>query len=617
LHLKDSKTNSIDSNDRTIITVNGTRKEEIELRAREGEEGRVTTAAAAAERTKVLYGEDKTTDTLLQAFSNAKSTWNICTNSTGPSVSMGVEPIKRGTVDLKERGVRIRYATEITKENISYCKELMKIAEVRHLDGSKGAIAVSEKEYVATAVLQEAKAIPHLIHSNVKEIVEHQQYMFDTLWGKSIPAEQKIREIEEGIKPDIIEVIQNSSKAKDLYMNIVKDAVEEILLIFPTINAFIRQEKIGVIQWLTEVVTKEQYNKLKVRILMPIHKSTEQTVQDLKQQCHQNNIDVRFIEQSAGSKATFLVVDRKVSLVMELKDDSKETFDKAIGLSIYSNSKSGVLSFVAIFENLWIQTELYLQVKQANEQLKIHDKIMNEFINVASHELRNPIQPIVGISEVLRSKIKNDEQLTLLSVVIRNAKRLQRLAQNILDVTKIESRSLNLNNEMFELNDVILNAIQDVKDQVDNLKVKLLYNVKGDIISVKADRGRMIQVISNLLNNSIKFTKKGSISINMERKEDEQQVIISVKDTGEGINSEILPRLFSKYATKSFEGNGLGLGLFICKSIVEAHGGKIWAENNNNNGNNGNGIVDSKEKGSTFYFSLPVSNQQLDLKVVN
>ena len=101
-------------------------------------------------------------------------------------------------------------------------------------------------------------------------------------------------------------------------------------------------------------------------------------------------------------------------------------------------------------------------------------------------------------------------------------------------------------------------------------------------------------------------------------KEDEQQVTISVKDTGEGINPEILPRLFSKYATKSFEGNGLGLGLFICKSIVEAHGGKIWAENNNNNNNNnGNGIVDIKEKGSTFYFTLPVNNQQLDVKVVN
>jgi signal transduction histidine kinase len=377
-------------------------------------------------------------------------------------------------------------------------------------------------------------------------------------------------------------------------MNIVKDGVEEILLIFPTSNAFIRQEKIGVIQWLRELVSKEQYNKLKIRILMPIHKSTEKIVQDLKQHSDQNNIDVRFIEQSSGNKATFLVVDRKVSLVMELKDDSKETFDRAIGLSIYSNSKSGVLSFVAIFENLWIQSELYLQVKEANEQLKIHDKIMNEFINVASHELRTPIQPILGISRVLRSKIKNDEQLALLDIIIRNAKRLQRLTEDILDVARIESRSLKLNNELFELNGIILNVIQDVKDRIDNLKVKLLYDVKGDIIPVEADKGRMIQVISNLLNNAIKFTKEGSISINIERKEDNQHVIISVKDTGEGINPEILPILFSKYATKSFEGSGLGLGLFICKSIVEAHGGKIWAENN------------SDGKGATFSFSLPI-----------
>ena len=587
MDVKDSKTNSIDSKDRTIITINDTGKEEeIELRA-----GAI---AAAAESTEVFYGGENTTARLLQAFSNTKSTWNVCANSTGPSVTMGVEPIKRGTVDLKERGIRIKYATEITKENISYCKELMKIAEVRHLDGIKGAMAVSEKEYVAAAVLQEAKAVPHLIYSNVKEIVEQQEYMFDALWSKSIPAEQKIREIEEGIKPDIIEVIQNSSKVKDLYMNIVKDGVEEILLIFPSSNAFIRQEKIGVIQWLRELVTKEQYNKLKIRILMPIHKSTEKIVQDLKQQSDQNNIDVRFIEQSSGNKATFLVVDRKVSLVMELKDDSKETFDRAIGLSIYSNSKSGVLSFVAIFENLWIQSELYLQVKEANEQLKIHDKIMNEFINVASHELRTPIQPILGISRVLRSKIKNDEQLALLDIIIRNAKRLQRLTEDTLDVARIESRSLKLNNELFELNGIILNVIQDVKDRIDNLKVKLLYDVKGDIISVEADKGRMIQVISNLLNNAIKFTKEGSISINIERKEDNQHVIISVKDTGEGINPEILPILFSKYATKSFEGSGLGLGLFICKSIVEAHGGKIWAENN------------SDGKGATFSFSLPI-----------
>jgi two-component system, OmpR family, sensor histidine kinase VicK len=588
LDVKDSKTDSTDSNDRTLITIKDTEKEEIEIKA----------GATAAERTEVFYGGENTTARLLQAFSNTKNTWDVCANSKGPSVSMGVEPIKRGMIDLKERGIRIRYATEITKENISYCKELMKIADVRHLDGIKGGMAVSEKEYVAAAVLQEAKAVPHLIYSNVKEIVEQQEYMFEALWSKSIPAEQKIREIEEGVKPDIIDVIPNSSKAKDLYVNIVKDAVEEILLIFPTINAFIRQEKIGVIQWLTEVVTKEQNNKLKIRILMPIHKSTEQIVQHLKQQSPQNNIDVRFIEQSSGNKATFLVVDRKVSLVMELKDDSKETFDEAIGLSIYSKSKSGVLSFVAIFENLWIQTELYLQVKEANEQLKIHDKLMNEFVNVASHELRSPIQPIVGISEILCSKIKNDEQLALLGIVIRNAKRLQQLTEDILDVTRIESNSLNLKKVQFNLNEIILNSVSDSRNQMqkehkDNIKLELFSSIKDDIF-VEADKNRLNQVISNLLSNAIKFTKEsGTITIRVQKKDNNDDVLVSVKDTGAGIDPEILPRLFTKFATKS-ETGGTGLGLYISKSIVESHGGRILAQNN------------SDGKGSTFSFTLPI-----------
>jgi len=588
LDVKDSKTDSTDSNDRTLITIKDTEKEEIELKA----------GATAAERTEVFYVGENTTARLLQAFSNTKNTWDVCANSKGPSVSMGVEPIKRGMIDLKERGIRIRYATEITKENISYCKELMKIADVRHLDGIKGGMAVSEKEYVAAAVLQEAKAVPHLIYSNVKEIVEQQEYMFEALWSKSIPAEQKIREIEEGVKPDIIEVIPNSSKAKDLYVNIVNDAVEEILLIFPTINAFIRQEKIGVIQWLTEVVTKEQNNKLKIRILMPIHKSTEQIVQHLKQQSPQNNIDVRFIEQSSGNKATFLVVDRKVSLVMELKDDSKQTFDEAIGLSIYSKSKSGVLSFVAIFENLWIQTELYLQVKEANEQLKIHDKLMNEFVNVASHELRSPIQPIVGISEILCSKIKNDEQLALLGIVIRNAKRLQQLTEDILDVTRIESNSLNLKKVQFNLNEIILNSISDSRNQMqkehkDNIKLELFSSIKDDIF-VEADKNRLNQVISNLLSNAIKFTKEsGTITIRVQKKDNNDDVLVSVKDTGAGIDPEILPRLFTKFATKS-ETGGTGLGLYISKSIVESHGGMILAQNN------------SDGKGSTFSFTLPI-----------
>jgi len=295
-------------------------------------------------------------------------------------------------------------------------------------------------------------------------------------------------------------------------------------------------------------------------------------------------------------------------------------------LATYSNSKSTVLSYVSIFETLWMQTELYEQLVEsnnelakayeqleaANEQLKVHDKMQKEFINVASHELRTPIQPILGLSEVLHAKIKDTEQRQLLDTITRNAKRLLRLTDDILDVTKIESRSLKLKKEIFNLNDVIKNTIDDMilnrefmnkkNDNNNDYIIKLLYTPKD--IFVEADRIRMTQVIYNLLSNAIKFTKEGTITITIEKK-DNQEVVVSIKDTGIGISSEILPKLFSKFASKSFQGTGLGL--FICKSIIESHGGKIWAENNNS-------ITDEK-KGSTFYFTLPLIDQQLNVKV--
>src|SRR5215831_1941471 len=154
---------------------------------------------------------------------------------------------------------------------------------------------------------------------------------------------------------------------------------------------------------------------------------------------------------------------------MEIRNDSKGTFDEAIGLSTYSNSRAGVLSYISIFENLWLQTELYDQIKessmrleQANEQLIAHDKMQKEFINIAAHELKTPIQPILGITQLLRSQIKDVKQQELLEITIRNSKRLQRLSNDILDVAKIEGRSLELNKEDFKINDVVINAINDI-----------------------------------------------------------------------------------------------------------------------------------------------------------
>ena len=224
------------------------------------------------------------------------------------------------------------------------------------------------------------------------------------------------------------------------------------------------------------------------------------------------------------------------------------------------------------------------QLALTNEQLKVHDKMQEEFINIASHEMKTPTQAILGFSQLLEKNSNENEEF--IQAIQRNAARLQRLTNDILDVTRIESQTLKLNKERFNLKDVIVNCLDDATISKDGKNVKLLYKLK-DII-VEADRGGISQVISNLLSNAIKFTREGNISIISEK--NNGQVTISVKDTGTGIDSNILPRLFTKFATKS--DMGTGLGLFISKSIIEAHGGKMWAENN------------SDGKGATSTFTL-------------
>jgi signal transduction histidine kinase len=353
-------------------------------------------------------------------------------------------------------------------------------------------------------------------------------------------------------------------------------------------------------------------------------------------------ISTRFVDQQEGGRATILVVDNKVSLMMELKDDSKKTFHEAIGLSTYSNSKAGVLSYVSMFESLWKETELY-------EKLKGNEKMQREFINIAAHELRTPIVPILNLSELLYSGVKGEQrqvqeqqQKEMLEIILRNANRLHQLTEDILDVTRIESHSLQIRKERFNLNDVILNVIADYKKQIanrNNANVKLIYepannrtcgnkkngNSISSITLIQADRERLIQVISNLLENAIKFTEKGTVTIStrkIKRNDIEsdggeggegkaaEEIIIAVKDTGTGIDPELMPRLFTKFAAKSYQGTGLGL--FISKSIVEAHGGKMWAENNNSgNDNTDRNSSDTKHSGATFYFTLPVVNMNL------
>ena len=567
----------------------------------------------AAGITEVLYGGENTANRLLHVFSRAMKSWDACGDSTSPSVCMGYEPIKKAYLELTKRQIKIRFITEINRSNLSYCKELMKISELRHLDGVKGNFGICDKEeYLAAPTIMETQPAPQLIYSNIKEVIEQQQYVFDSFWSRSISSEQKIREIEEGVVLGSTELVLVPLRIQELFIDLVKSAKQEILLILPTTNAFLREYKLGIIQSLKQESVSE--HNINVRILTPTNDHIEEIIKDItstatvdEQKKENENFVIRRIDlanEIAVSTVTIAVSDRKISLVIEKKDDTKEYFMDAVGLATYSTSKPTVSSYVSIFENLWAQTELYhrlkvsnQQIALANEQLKIHDRMQKQFINVAAHELKTPTQGILGFSDLLKRYPEKREEIT--EAICRNATRLQRLINDILDVTKIESQNLRLNKEQLNLNTLISGVVEDHGEKVNEVGksiVKILVsfeqgtNNNKNPIFVEADKFRLTQVISNLLDNAIKFTLKGHITISTEKTDSE--AIVRVKDTGSGIDPEIYPRLFSKFASKSYQGTGLGL--FISKSIVEAHGGKIWVENNKN------------ENGVTFIFTLPL-----------
>jgi two-component system sensor histidine kinase VicK len=577
------------------------------------------------EKTEMLVRPEITAKQAWEFFSTNSKKFDVCASSATTPIAMTI--FRDAYEDMKSRGTKIRWVTDITKDNLTHCKDLMQYAEVRHISRFNENFRVSETEYIAATTTKEGFPIPKLTYSNSKKIVGQQQYIFEALWAKAVPAEHRIGEIEQENESQRIEVIYDAQQALELYQWLIMSAEKEIKVVFPTTNALIRQDKAGILFLLQEAATK----KCQVKVLVP----NDELIRNFISNYNDSGISTRFVDQQEGGRATILIVDNKVSLMMELKDDRKKTFHEAIGLSTYSNSKAGVLSYVSMFESLWKETELY-------EKLKGNEKMQREFINIAAHELRTPIVPILNLSELLYSDVKGkqrqvqeEQQKEMLEIILRNANRLHQLTEDILDVTRIESHSLQIRKERFNLNDVILNVIEDYKKQIanrNNGNVKLIYepanstsgnkknrnSISSITLVIEADRQRLIQVISNLLENAIKFTEKGTVTVStsiIKRKDIEndrgeggkgkaaEEVVIAVKDTGTGIDAELMPRLFTKFAAKSYQGTGLGL--YISKSIIEAHGGKMWAENNDDNDS------DAKHNGATFYFTLPLANMNV------
>jgi signal transduction histidine kinase len=666
-----------------------------------------------------------------------------------PFFTMGFKRIKKSYRELKRKNAKVKWITEITKDNLTYCLELNQYAELRHLDGIKGNFAVSDEGYIATSTINKDQPVPELIYSNAKSIIEQNRYVFDTLWSRAVVAQDRIKEIEEGkirretktlknldeilkesaalalrsarysicsssngllyaythsldvieeilnrhlhhrhagirwitkvddIDQDsklfeaigtftklgmqirhvknippmsfgvsdkemyitiedmhnesissaifsneppfveefanimtelwnigidakdrieqieskanmFIDIIENPLEIQRRYRALVASAKKQILLFLPTTTAYKREDKIGIFRSLEEAASRGA----DIRILLPMDIEIEEKIQRMIEL--KKGFEIRRIKTSVPTEARskIVIVDKREYLMVELRDNSKETFVEAVGSAIFSNSKPTVLSYVTMFDSLWGQSELH-------EKLEAHDKMQREFINIAAHELRTPTQSILGYSELLQND-PGEQAPVMLKALTRNAYRLQALITDILDVARIEAGTLILEKDSLNLTDLINMALSDAENQakIDSKKIKISHTIKNlqrldeekDLI-VHADKDRILQVLSNLLGNALKFTIEGEITITTELKD--KEVIVWIKDTGTGVDREIFPKLFEKFVSKSEKGTGLGL--FVSKNIIQAHGGRIWAENNPD------GI------GATFAFSLPIA----------
>jgi len=419
----------------------------------------------------------------------------------------------------------------------------------------------------------------------------------------STPADE--RDISSAIEPnspekfgeESIQIISQVQKIKQLYLSLVRNAQKEILLIFPTTNAIRREEGVGIFAELR----RASQRGIMVRILTPEDDFVKTRLEELRG----TGMVIRQIETPTETKFKLLIIDKMFSLVIETRDDSKADFEDAVGLATFSNSKFTVLPYVTIFQSFWRETDLYERAREA-------DRIKDEFVNIAAHELRNPISPIMAsgdfaMEEVKRLKEGKIDQQTLdslednISMMVRNATKLYKLSEDILQVSRIESGTFTLNNERIDLKLLLDLAIQDAKKRVKNeskpIEIRLDYRLNengNDGITLFCDSSKINQVLYNLLDNAVKFTEKGGITVSAGM-HNTTDIIVKVEDSGKGIDPEIRGRLFTKFASKS--DGGTGIGLYLAKKIIEAHGGIIWAANN------------PSGAGTIFSFTLPVDLQ--------
>lgn len=522
---------------------------------------------------------------------------------------------------------QIRILVEINRNNIETVKEFLDLGiQIRHnKDISSIDFTVTNSDLII-AIKRTERNDPSdsVLYSNDPSYLSHFTNVFEELWKNSKDPERVIKSLEEETELSFIETIDDPKESVKLIRTLISSAKYEILAILPNFNSFLRQVESGMMEFMKTVSLSKKNVNIRILVVEESDNEIQHKILTIFNQFNGNipgssnsdevplefqfrdieNFRLKILNSKLFTEIGFLIVDKNRSLIIESKNIPSLDMVESIGLSSYSNSHRISKSYASIFEALWNQAKLY-------DKLKVQDRLQKEFINIAAHELRTPVQSLLGFSDILMNTKGDIESYSKFIVTMnQSTKRLARLIDKVLDVTQLENELLILNKENFSLEKLIIEIAREYNNTIHLLNrdhLEILYDSRPDDLNnvksegsrnfgyVFADRTRIIQVIMNILENAIEFTERGTITLRLSENMTTHEVVLTVSDSGSGIDPEILPNLFTKFVSKSRKGTGLGL--YISKKIIEAHKGMIWAENCYDSNN--------KIKGSKFTMILP------------
>lgn len=549
-----------------------------------------------------------------------------------------------------QKGIRI--LIEVTRDNLDIVKEFLRLGmEIRHIKKEPSIyFSVMQSNAIATIDrLDYREKVESLLYSDDPFYITRFKEIFERWWNDSSPAEAMIKTIQNNEEIHFIETIENPHQTLHTIKKLISSAENEILGLLPSFDALQRQIEIGMLDRI-KVVSKEK-KELTIKILvtddigpenegdssnsrnnLQIGKDRNLSFLFKKNIDHENiydndkpsqstnisnkisnfkideikNLEIRSIHsEKIRPNIGMLIVDKSKSVVIEAKESKSNNVIDHIGLSSYSNSPQISRSYATIFDVLWNHTDTYNFLKESYERLLIQEKMQKEFIDIVAHELRTPLQSILGLTDLVKNKTEEKENKEILEIVVDSGGRLHKFIENILTATKLEEGISNYSYEIFDLNEVIVDLVNNYQSKLQNLHnlsapyaKEIDFNLQGigSEFKINADKLQISMVISNIIDNAINFIpkeQKGLISITSKKQGND--VVVHIKDNGDGIDPDILPKLFTKFATKSFYGSGLGL--YNSRKIIHMYNGGIWAKNNS-----------TKEGGgATFSFKLPLA----------